>query len=260
MKGKQGIARCWDDIQGTKYDYEARAAQLHNILTENRARRVLDIGCGTGSLLIQLARSGYRCMGLDVDAAMLAEARKKAESARLDIEFLQGDLRQLRLAGTFDGVTCFQVLSLLESPAEVKALLESVRNILAPQGILAFDVLGRDGEGPEPAGPFPLLTPPFIDAALEREDTKVVRLNRMTIDKSSQQWQAVYFFDEGEGVEMAVQETPLKAYTREEIEALLGESGFVIRSLGGHEAGGVKRRNLEFVASPDQAAAGGGAG
>lgn len=260
MKGRPRIARYWDDIQGTKYDYEARAAELHKILTANRARRVLDIGCGTGSLLIQLARSGYRCIGLDVDAAMLAEARKKAESAHLDIEFRLGDLRQLTLAETFDGVTCFQVLSLLESGAELKQLLKRIHNILAPHGVLAFDVLSRDGDRPGSAAPFPFLTPPFIDAALTTEKARVVRLNRMAIEQSSQQWQAVYFFDEGEGVEMAVQETPLKAYTQKEIEALLGESGFVIRSLGGHEAGGVRRRNLEIVAGPGQSAAGGAAG
>jgi SAM-dependent methyltransferase len=260
MKGRKRVARYWDDIQGTKCDYEARAAELHKMLTANRAKRVLDIGCGTGSLLIQLARLGYGCMGLDVDAGMLAEAKKKADREHLDIEFRQGDLRHMALAETFDVVTCYQVLSLLESETEVKCLFERIHKILAPQGVLAFDVLSRDGDRPGSAAPFPFLTPPFIDAALTTEKARVVRLNRMAIDQSSQQWQAVYFFDEGEGVEMAVQETPLKAYTQKEIEALLGESGFVIRSLSGHEAGGVRRRNFEIVAGPGQSAAGGAAG
>ncbi len=43
--------------------------------------RILDMGCGTGRHSVELARRGYRIVGVDLSAGMLAEARKAAEAA-----------------------------------------------------------------------------------------------------------------------------------------------------------------------------------
>lgn len=54
--------------------------------------RVLDAGCGTGRVAIELARRGHRVVGLDVDASMVAEARKDGERAGVDVRWVVGDL------------------------------------------------------------------------------------------------------------------------------------------------------------------------
>ncbi len=264
MKSTEKIARYWDEIQSRRQNYDAQAEELHQVLLDNQASRVLDIGCGTGSLLIRLARWRYECTGLDMDGAMLAEAKKKAGREKLAIEFEQRDIKNMVLEKKFDVVTCFQVISLLAYPGEVKAALESINKILTPRGLFIFDVLSRDpadtAEAANPGPAVPILPPPFIDAALDKGKARVVRLNRMMMAESSQEWQAIYFFAEGGKVEIAVQNVPLKVYTVEEIETLLQEAGFTILSLRSHEAGGVKRRNLQIYACPVHSAARGAVG
>src|ERR1700712_2397787 len=52
---------------------------------------VLDAGCGTGRVAIELVRRGYHCVGVDTDASMLAEAERDAP----DLRWVQADLSSL---------------------------------------------------------------------------------------------------------------------------------------------------------------------
>lgn len=56
-----------------------------------KAGRVLDIGCGTGSLSLLAAENGHEVLGLDSSTEMLRRAREKAASAGLEIDFVHGD-------------------------------------------------------------------------------------------------------------------------------------------------------------------------
>lgn len=51
-------------------------------------RRILDAGCGTGRVAIELARRGYEVVGVDIDPAMLAAARRKAPT----LPWYEGDI------------------------------------------------------------------------------------------------------------------------------------------------------------------------
>jgi SAM-dependent methyltransferase len=61
---------------------------------------VLDAGCGTGRVAIELARHGIEVVGVDVDASMLSVARARAP----DLEWIQADLSTLHLGRSFDVV------------------------------------------------------------------------------------------------------------------------------------------------------------
>ena len=61
-------------------------------------RSVLDAGCGTGRVAIELARHGIEVVGVDVSSSMVAEARRRDPS----IEFIEHDLATLDLARTFE--------------------------------------------------------------------------------------------------------------------------------------------------------------
>lgn len=59
------------------------------------AARVLDAGCGTGRIAVRLAELGHRCTGVDIDASMLAVARRHAPAQ----EWLLGDLARTDTLG-----------------------------------------------------------------------------------------------------------------------------------------------------------------
>jgi len=67
--------------------------------------RVLDVACGSGNLAIATARRGCPTQGLDFATNLLAQARTRAASEGLDIEFVEGDAETLPYAaGSFDAV------------------------------------------------------------------------------------------------------------------------------------------------------------
>ena len=101
------------------------------------APRVLDAGCGTGRVAIELARRGVDVVGVDVDPAMLAEARAKAPEGH----WVQGDLATLDLAGT-DGPSSFDLVAMpgnvmiFVAPGTEGAVLARLAAHLVPGGLL----------------------------------------------------------------------------------------------------------------------------
>ncbi len=94
--------------------------------------RVLDAGCGTGRVAIRLAGLGYAVVGVDLDAAMLMEAR--AEAPELDWRI--GDLAELDTGETFDVVlVAGNTIPLLE-PGTLAGAAEHLAAQLAEDGLL----------------------------------------------------------------------------------------------------------------------------
>lgn len=112
-----------------------------------RAPRALDVGCGTGILLQRLLEHipELRVCGMDASADMLAQARQTLR-AWPTVELLQGRLgtgapTELPYApGTFDVITCTNVLHYLPQP---EATLATLRQLLAPEGQLIIEDYAR---------------------------------------------------------------------------------------------------------------------
>ncbi|RME34407.1 MAG: class I SAM-dependent methyltransferase [Gammaproteobacteria bacterium] len=101
--------------------------------------RVLDIGCGTGTLSLAAARRGARVKGIDIDPQMLEIARSKVRAAGLEG---QVELEELGVAEldrererSYDAVTCGLSLSEL-GPDELSYALEQIHRLLRPGGLL----------------------------------------------------------------------------------------------------------------------------
>lgn len=112
---------------------EQRLAAVEGELKRSGARRVLDLGCGSGALLRRLLRDGYeRVVGVDVSVRALEGAARRLdldlmhEAERARIELLQSPLtyRDRRLAG-FDAAALVEVIEHLD-PERLAALEENV--------------------------------------------------------------------------------------------------------------------------------------
>jgi ubiquinone/menaquinone biosynthesis C-methylase UbiE len=103
-----------------------------------RGSRVLDVGCGTGTLAILLAaaRPGVTVLAIDPDASVLERARTRAAAAGAVIAFAAGSATALPYAdGSFDRVTSTLMAHHL-STAEKAAMFAEIRRVLAPAGEL----------------------------------------------------------------------------------------------------------------------------
>ena len=68
--------------------------------------KILDIGCGTGRHSIELAKRGYRVTGVDISSGMIAEGKKNAEKAGVEINWIQSDAVKFTTSEKFDAALC----------------------------------------------------------------------------------------------------------------------------------------------------------
>jgi glycine/sarcosine N-methyltransferase len=113
-----------------------------------RETSVLDIGCATGTLALELARRGFGVTGIDLDGDMvrLAAERARAEASSAAFEVL--DMREVgaRFAGrTFDAVLCLgNTVVHLPDAGAIGAFLGAVRGILGPRGLFAVQLVNYE--------------------------------------------------------------------------------------------------------------------
>ena len=100
--------------------------------------RVLDVGCGTGSLSLLLAQAGHQVTGIDFAPAMIEQARAKALNAGVDITFQVGDAAHPDFAASsFEIVLGRHILwAIPDIPTD--KVLERWVSLLAPGGRLAL--------------------------------------------------------------------------------------------------------------------------
>jgi SAM-dependent methyltransferase len=127
----------WDgDEYQERFDrLAATGADVHGEATFVRAYQpatVLDAGCGTGRVAIELAHHDIEVTGVDVDASMLATARRLAPN----VTWVQSDLAALDLGRVFDLVVMAGNVPLFTPPGTQAALVGGVARHVGPGGVL----------------------------------------------------------------------------------------------------------------------------
>src|SRR6266516_7239195 len=136
----EAIAPVYDHFTA-HYKYEFWTAQLLEVLEREGlrgARRLLDVGCGTGKSFLPMLARGWEVLGCDISTSMLELARQKVGgSVHLEI----ADMRQMPMFGEFDLVWALDdAINYLLSVGELERALRGMRDNLAPSGLLLFDV------------------------------------------------------------------------------------------------------------------------
>jgi SAM-dependent methyltransferase len=203
---------------------------------------VLEVGCGTGRILIPVARAGCAITGIDSSRQMLERCRAKlaAEGREVQsrIRLAQHDMRSVNLATTFALVIApFRVVQHLITAEDQLRFLDTVLRHLAPGARLVFDVfnprfdklVGADG--------------------VEREDTPEQRLPdgrtlRRTYRIARVRWldqvsesELIYYVDG----KRYVQAFEMRWYLLAELVHLLARAGFRVRTVHGDFARGAVR-------------------
>ena len=94
---------------------------------------MLDLACGWGRIAVPLAQRGYRVTGIDLSETFVTMARESARAAGLDIDFRQGDMREIPFVGEFDAVIMmWTAFGVLESDEEDEKVLHAVARALRP--------------------------------------------------------------------------------------------------------------------------------
>lgn len=115
IPGNEPMWRRFFDLHAPNYDQNPFTKNtrvecdfLIEVMALTDGARVLDMGCGTGRHAIELAGRGYRVTGVDFSEGMLAEARRKADEASVEVDWIQSDAR------TFEGVDFDAAICLCE--------------------------------------------------------------------------------------------------------------------------------------------------
>lgn len=203
---------------------------------------LLELGCGTGRVLLPLARAGYEITGLDLSPQMVERCRIKLQAepaeTRDRVTLLVADMTSFDLGRRFGAVFCaFNSFHHLRTVEQQLACLERCRTHLTPTGTLVLDLFNpdpapRDARGDDPSGD---------QAIAETVDwTGGRRIRRWMAtpdyDRSLQcnECEMTYEVIEADGTTRRLTETfPLRFLYRYELEHLLARSGFRIAVLYG---------------------------
>jgi ubiquinone/menaquinone biosynthesis C-methylase UbiE len=141
----------WDDY-APFYDWEnARTVGRRDVSFWRRIVRrtggpVLELGCGTGRVLLPVAREGVRIVGVDRSDAMLSRARQRLRRARTprSVDLVRADIRHLpfRDGGPFALVMApYGILQSLVRDSDLSTTLRSVFRVTAPGALFGIDLV-----------------------------------------------------------------------------------------------------------------------
>ena len=135
-------------LDAALYDHEYKRRRddvLHyRRLAKQIGGPVLDLGCGTGRILLPLVRDGHEVVGVDASRTMLNRLRERIPK-NANTTIVEGDMREISLGRKFPLVLCaFNTFMHLYERTDVERFLSVVRAHLESDGIFAFDVMNPD--------------------------------------------------------------------------------------------------------------------
>jgi len=102
--------------------------------------RVLELGCGTGRILIELLRAGIDAVGADRSLPMLARLRRDAQKYTLSPNVTQMDIAAPTLAGPFRATLLpYSLITYLRDPTVAQRAVQTLAALVEPSGCLVLD-------------------------------------------------------------------------------------------------------------------------
>jgi glycine/sarcosine N-methyltransferase len=106
---------------------------------------ILDVGCATGDIAIELANAGYDVTGIDLNSRMIDIAKSKIKNLRHKIEFHVMNMLDIDKLGIFNLILCFgNTLPHLQSETEVNNFFIAANTCIPDNGAFIFQILNYD--------------------------------------------------------------------------------------------------------------------
>lgn len=221
------MAQFWDLLRGDTSKWEDRPFYLQII--EESGQPVLDIGCGTGRLLLDYMQQGIDIDGVDNSPEMLALCRQKAQQLGLQPALYQQGMETLALPRTYRTIlvpsSSFQ---LVIEPEDASKALQRFFQHLIPGGTLVMAFLSyHTGDNKEP-----IVTGEWQQEVTRPEDGATVRRwSRSTIDRVNQLEHTEDRYDVIRNGEVVASESlsrspATRIYTQAQVVKLMESAGF----------------------------------
>ncbi|NIP42047.1 MAG: class I SAM-dependent methyltransferase [candidate division Zixibacteria bacterium] len=201
---------------------------------------VLELGCGTGRVLIPTAEQGISATGLDLSESMLDICRRKLgdlpDDIRENIELIFGDIRDFNLDRGYNLITLpFRVFQHLISIEDQISCLKRIHEHLNPGGRLILDLFNPSLKR--------LVDDAYLDEIEEEPEfempdgRKIIRKGKIAARdyfKQVMDCELIYYVNHPDGrTERLVHAFPLRYFFRFEVEHLLARTGFEVINLYG---------------------------
>jgi len=205
------------------------------------AEKILEIGCGTGRILIPLAKDGHEISGLDLSNQMLEKCKEKLSYETIDIQnrvkLFQGSMTDFQLNTNFDLITApFHCYQHLISEKEQLDCFKSINSHLTEGGLFVFDLSAKsiksinNQELPKEKMDFSNID---IGGGIKLSRTK----RTVAFYDKEQYWDIELIFDisfQDGNTERMVYSFPYKYFSLFEIKELLDHTGFEIENIYGN--------------------------
>jgi SAM-dependent methyltransferase len=229
------VARYYD----LEHDSLVADAVLYCELARESGGSVLELGCGTGRILLALSRAGHRAVGLDVSATMLARAEAKLrgrDDLRGAWRLVQADARHFELDERFALILApLDFLGYFATMEDQLAVLAAARRHLGAGGRLVLDVAFPGVSFyTQPDG---VLVLQWTRALPSGEDVTKWWVRELDPGRQVLHLNALYDVRAADGnVRRWAYPLDLRYYHRFELELLLARSGFRVESVFGSYA------------------------
>ncbi len=223
----------WEELFNEDYlraspDADSRPIQkevdfIEDSLGVAQGATVLDLGCGTGRHAIELARRGYKVVGLDSSPVMLGRAQEAARRANVDVTFVQGDMREMLFEDAFDGVFSWDMSFGYFEEDKNAMVVALVRKALRKGGQFLLDVQNRD---------YVVHQSPSVAWF---EGDRCICMDEMQVDfiTSRMRIKRTMIMDDGRSREI---EYSIRIYSLHELGRVLHEQGFRVAEVSGRLA------------------------
>ena len=230
------MASFYDDPQLYDLLFSAEPfVTFYRDLARRQKGSVLELACGTGQLLIPIASQGIRSVGLDIEPAMVSATRDRARMSKVDVDVIEGDMRNFALTERFALVfVARNSLLHLHTREDFSHFFERVREHLATDGLLAFDIFN-----------------PSVSILAQRSDERrfvqrVTHPERGTLtveettayDARSQVNRSIWYISSEGGADCVIAPLHLRSIFPEELLVMLDYYGFKLEARYGDFSSG----------------------